>query len=80
MVALDSKKLGDILQLLIGVTAVLLANILASNKFYRFDLTEEKRFSIKPATKELLKNLDDVVYVEVFLEGELNSGFKRLRN
>ncbi|MEM8565691.1 MAG: gliding motility-associated ABC transporter substrate-binding protein GldG, partial [Bacteroidota bacterium] len=36
--------------------------------------------SIKPATKELLKNLDDVVYVEVFLEGELNSGFKRLRN
>ena len=80
MVALDSKRFGDVLQLLIGVTLILLVNILASKNFYRFDLTEEQRFSIKPATKELLKELDDVVYIEVFLEGALNSGFKRLRN
>ncbi|MEM7108472.1 MAG: gliding motility-associated ABC transporter substrate-binding protein GldG [Bacteroidota bacterium] len=80
MVALESKKLGDLLQLLIGITAIFLVNILASRNFYRIDLTEEKRFSIKPASKELLRDLDDVVYVEVFLDGELNSGFKRLRN
>ena len=80
MVTLDSKRLGDVLNFLIGITLFILLNGLTSRAFYRFDLTEEKRFSIKPATKELLGSLDDVVYIEVFLEGELNAGFKRLRN
>ena len=80
MVTLDSKRLGDVLNFLIGITLIILLNVLTSRAFYRFDLTEEKRFSIKPATKELLRSLDDVVYIEVFLEGELNAGFKRLRN
>ncbi|MEM1407696.1 MAG: gliding motility-associated ABC transporter substrate-binding protein GldG [Bacteroidota bacterium] len=80
MVTLDSKRLGDVLNFLIGITLIILINVLASRAFYRFDLTEEKRFSIKPASKELLGSLDDVVYIEVFLEGELNAGFKRLRN
>ncbi|MEM6362481.1 MAG: GldG family protein, partial [Bacteroidota bacterium] len=80
MVTLDSKRLGDVLNFLIGITLIILLNVLTSRAFYRFDLTEEKRFSIKPATKELLGSLDDVVYIEVFLEGELNAGFKRLRN
>ena len=79
MVNLGSRKLGDILVLLIGITGVVLVNLLASRSFYRFDLTEEGRYSIKPATKELLRELDDVAYVEVYLAGELNPGFKRLQ-
>ena len=79
MVNLASRKLGDVLTLLIGITAVILVNLLASRSFYRFDLTDEGRYSIKPATKELLRELDDVVYVEVYLAGDLNSGFKRLQ-
>lgn len=79
MVNLDSKRLEDILKLLIGLAILAILNLLASHFFYRFDLTEEKRFSIKPATKELLQELDDVVYVEVYLDGELNARLKRLQ-
>lgn len=79
MVNLKSRKLESFLRFFIGVVAVVLLNILASAYFYRFDLTEEGRYSIKEPTKEMLRELDDVVYVEVYLDGELNAGFKRLQ-
>jgi ABC-2 type transport system permease protein len=79
MVKLESKKLGDFLLLANGLVLLVLINLLAATYFFRLDLTEEKRFSIKEPTKKLLRALDDKVYVEVFLEGELNAGFRRLQ-
>ncbi len=79
MVKMDSKKLGDFLLLANGLVLLVLINLLASHYFFRIDLTEEKRFSIKEPTKQMLRELDDKVYVEVFLEGELNAGFRRLQ-
>lgn len=79
MVNLQSRKVEAFLRFFIGLVLLVLINILASSFFYRMDLTEEGRYSIKQPTKEMLRELDDVVYVEVFLAGELNSGFKRLQ-
>src|SRR5882724_8887889 len=75
----SKRKTGDLLLLLNGIAFVILLNSLASMYFFRVDLTEEKRYTIKSQTKELLKNLDDEVFVEVFLEGDLNPGFKRFQ-
>lgn len=80
MVNLDSKKVRDLLILANGLALVVLVNLVASAYFFRIDLTEEKRFSVKPQTKNLLQSLDDEVYIEVYLEGELNASFRRLRN
>ncbi|MEO1049971.1 MAG: gliding motility-associated ABC transporter substrate-binding protein GldG [Bacteroidota bacterium] len=79
MVRFDTKRVEDILKFLIGITLVILINIVAARYFQRFDLTEEKRFTIKEPTKDMLRDLDDVVYVEVYLDGELNARFKRLQ-
>lgn len=79
MVKLNSKQTGDLLLLANGLVLLVLLNILASQYFFRLDLTEEKRFSIKDQTKEILRGLDDKVYIEVYLEGELNAGFRRLQ-
>ncbi len=77
---MQRKKTGDLLLLANGLALVILLNLLASFYFFRIDLTEEKRYSIQPQTKELLKTLDDVVFVEVFLEGEdLNPEFRRFQ-
>jgi len=80
MVNWASRKTGDILQLANAVAVVVLVNLIAAGTFFRIDLTEEKRFSIKPATREMLGSLDDDVYVEVYLAGELNAGFRRFQN
>ncbi|MCK5703323.1 MAG: Gldg family protein [Cyclobacteriaceae bacterium] len=79
MVKLDSKKLESILYFLIGLFVIIVANQLSARLFYRFDLTEEKRFTISDASINILKNLDDAVYVDVYLEGELPAGVKRLQ-
>lgn len=74
-----NKRLGDVLVLANGLAVVVLLNVVASLFPVRLDLTEEKRFSIKPQTEELLGSLEDVVFVEVFLEGDLNAEFKRFQ-
>ncbi|TJZ51532.1 gliding motility-associated ABC transporter substrate-binding protein GldG [Sphingobacterium olei] len=49
------------------------------NQFDRIDFTEDKRFTLTETSKDLVKNLDSEVYITIFLDGELPSGFKRLR-
>lgn len=80
MVKAKNRKWEYILKFGIGLIALVLLNVIASRFFFRIDLTEEKRYTITNATKETLEELEDVVYVEVYLEGSFPSGFKRLQN
>ncbi len=73
-------KRRNIIQLFLTVAIIILVNYIGSYIFTRFDLTSEKRYTLSLATKELLENLEDVVYIQIYLEGDLPVGFKRLRN
>ncbi len=55
-------------------------NVIGSYVFTRIDLTAEKRYTLSDATREMLTNLDDIVYFQIYLEGDFPAGFKRLRN
>jgi len=55
-------------------------NLLASTFHSRFDLTKEKRYTLSKATKDLLKNLDDDLQIDVFLKGDFPAGFRKLAN
>jgi ABC-2 type transport system permease protein len=55
-------------------------NWLASLFFFRWDLTEDKRYTISDATKHLLSNLDKDIVVNVYLSGEFPPGFERLES
>lgn len=74
------NKKRDLVALGLAIALLIMLNYIGSFVFHRFDLTTEKRYTLSDATKELLKNLDDVVFVKVYLEGEFPAGFKRLRN
>lgn len=74
------NKRRDILSLVLAVIILILLNVVGTFVFHRFDLTSEKRYTLADATKKLLGELNDVVYVKVYLEGEFPSGFKRLRD
>lgn len=73
------NKKRDLLALGLAIALLIMLNYIGSFVFHRFDLTTEKRYTLSDATKNLLKNLDDVVFVKVYLEGEFPAGFKRLR-
>lgn len=66
--------------LLVVAAILLLLNFLGSFLFKRFDLTSEKRYTLSASTKKLLRELDDVVYIKVYLQGNFNPSFTRLRN
>lgn len=55
-------------------------NYLASDFHTRLDLTKEKRYTLSKATRNLLKNLEENVQIDVFLKGEFPAGFKKLAN
>jgi ABC-2 type transport system permease protein len=64
--------------LLLVISAV---NFLASSFHSRLDLTKEKRYTISNVTKELLKNLDEPVTIDVFVhKKDLSAEVKKLRN
>jgi ABC-2 type transport system permease protein len=75
-----SNKKRDITALGLAIIILILLNFLGSFVFHRFDLTSEKRYTLSDATKKIVSELNDVVYVKVYLEGDFPSGFKRLRN
>lgn len=62
-----------------ALALVILINVAAQRFFFRWDLTEEKKYSIQPATRTILNSLRQPVFIEVFLAGELNAGFLRLQ-
>lgn len=68
------------MRLIITLTILVLLNVVAARVYERFDLTTEKRFTLSGPVVSMLKNLDDVVYVKVYLEGEFPAGFKRLQS
>ena len=75
-----SRKIKDITNLSITIIIIVLFNFIGSYFFKRFDLTSEKRYTLNPTTTTLLKNLEDGVYIKVYLEGDFNPAFTRLRN
>lgn len=74
---LKKKNIRTFSLLLLFIIAI---NVLSSFLFTRIDLTTEKRYTLSKATKKILKNIDDVVYFKIYLEGDFPAGFKRLKN
>ncbi|RYZ82126.1 MAG: hypothetical protein EOP04_22670 [Proteobacteria bacterium] len=74
-----SRKFNDLLQFSVVVVVLIVLNLIAAQFTARLDLTEDNRYSISPATKKILSELKDVVYIEVYLEGDFPSGFRRLQ-
>ncbi|MFO7754924.1 MAG: gliding motility-associated ABC transporter substrate-binding protein GldG [Bacteroidales bacterium] len=61
------------------VLAVVLIALLSSRITFRADLTADKRYTLSDQTKEVLSGLEDDVYFQVYLDGDMPIGFKKLR-
>lgn len=72
-----SPRTTDLLELVLGLAVVGLVLFIGSFLRLRADLTNEKRYTLTPSTKQLLEELPDVVYVKVYLTGELPADLQR---
>lgn len=71
-----NKFLSDFV---IFLAVLVVINLVADEFYFRIDLTKEKRYTLAGSTKKLLGNLDDVVYFNIYLDGDLTSDYKRLK-
>ena len=74
------KKYKSLVIVFASLLFSLLVNILLQRHFFRIDLTTEKRYSISDNTKKLMSDLQQPVTLNIYLDGDLNSGFLRLKN
>lgn len=58
---------------------LVLVNVLVHLVVCRWDMTDDKRYTISTPTKQLLGRLESPLIVTILLDGELNSGFTRLK-
>lgn len=75
----SQRKRQSILRLLLLLGILLLVNIIGNLAYTRFDLTREGRYTLHKSTKKLLTDLEDVVYIKVYLEGDFPPGFQKLQ-
>lgn len=81
----NSRKRKFLIEFVLALGTLILINVLANLRiggtlFYKkWDLTEEKRFTLTSGTKVLLGELDEVVDIKILLDGNFPAGFKRLQ-
>ncbi len=72
-----SRKRQDLLRFAAIIGGLLVLNFVAQQFFFRLDLTQEKRYTMSPATKQLLSSLKQPVTVTVYLAGDFPPTFRR---
>jgi hypothetical protein len=75
----SGQKAKSLKTLALFLGAVLVVNVAASFLFFRLDLTSDKRFTLSQVTKDKLKGVKDVVYVKVYLDGDMPIAFKKMK-
>ena len=71
--------LKDIKTLVIGSLVLLSVNVFSSFWNDRFDLTQDKRYTLSKAAIETIATIDSPMYIDVFLSGDLPPEFRKLQ-
>ncbi|SFR48305.1 gliding-associated putative ABC transporter substrate-binding component GldG [Robiginitalea myxolifaciens] len=73
------NRAGLLKYLLIAVGGLVVVNLLASMFYVRWDLTEDKRFTLSEPALATLDKLENPISIDVLLDGDLPAEFVRLQ-
>ena len=77
---MTTSKKKNIKSLLILITVLLVLNVVSGYFFHRFDLTKDKRYTLSTTSLNIIKQVQNPLYVKIYLQGDLPSEFKRLQS
>lgn len=78
--AISNNKNKKVFTTALLVTGILIVVYIIGQWVYTsFDATEDRRYTLAPATKTLLSSVEDRIYIRVLLDGKFPAGFKRLQ-
>ena len=76
---IKSIKLSSWLEFLTAVAGIILFASVSSLFRVRFDLTEDKRYTLSDPTRKVLSGIKNDIYIQVYLDGEIPIPLKRLK-
>ena len=71
-----SKNLQFFAKILLGL---LLINFLGNQFYKRFDITQDKRYTLTVTTTSIVKSINNTLHIKVYLQGDFPAEFKRLQ-
>ncbi|MGE0090357.1 MAG: gliding motility-associated ABC transporter substrate-binding protein GldG [Bacteroidales bacterium] len=72
-------KKQNVIQLFLAIAIILLVNYVADFFYFRIDLTTDKRYTLSEQSKKVVSQLNDIVYIEIYLDGDMPIAFQRMR-
>ena len=76
MKAINKNNLKN---LLFTICILLIVNTIGRQFFHRFDLTQDKRYTLSQTSLNILKEVKEPLIIDVFLKGQFPSEFKKLQ-
>jgi gliding-associated putative ABC transporter substrate-binding component GldG len=76
---MTASNKNNIKSLLIVVAILLVLNVVSSYFFQRFDLTQDKRYTLSTTSLNIIKEVQNPLSVKIYLQGDLPAEFKRLQ-
>ncbi|WP_299391687.1 gliding motility-associated ABC transporter substrate-binding protein GldG [uncultured Gelidibacter sp.] len=74
------KNKSNITKIAVILVALVALNWVGSKVYKRFDLTQNQRYTLSESALATVKDVNSPLVVDVFLEGNFPSEFRRLRN
>ena len=68
------------IKVVVIVIAVVAINYIGDQFYKRFDLTADQRYTLSDAALQTIDEVDSPIIIDVFLEGDFPSEFRRLRD
>jgi gliding-associated putative ABC transporter substrate-binding component GldG len=72
-------RLTSWMQFIVAASLAIVASGVSSLLNLRVDLTEDKRYTLSKPTREILEDLENDVFIQVYLDGEMPIPLKRLK-
>ena len=76
---MTASKKNNLKSVLITLAVILLLNIIGSSFFHRFDLTQDKRYTLSLTSLNIIKQVQNPLYIKIYMQGDLPAEFKRLQ-
>lgn len=75
---MDTKK-TNLKKLFITIGLLVVVNFIGHFIFHRFDLTADKRYTLSKTSLNIISQIKEPIYVDVFLQGNFPGEFKKLQ-
>jgi len=76
---MKQTKKSALQALFITAAAVLAVNVVGHYVHKRFDLTHDKRYTLSTITRDIINQVEEPLYIDVYLEGNFPTSFKKLQ-